>query len=651
MKVFISLCLIILLSISLLGTLLSLKSQKHDLRSKALEVKNTAVMTTLPNPMIYGYGMRSDYFQKYFVDNHVLDVANAVEISADSKYRDTAEKLQQRGILPVCTVKLWFDSSCMYLENSTGDTSLSFCSHSENEETCIQRIVDRAVKPFTSGGFTAIALDEFNDGGVRVHSIFTIEQQVIQRFRSKLNSLGYSKAIIIAWTTLGSNLAEQNLDPATGQDMTATLRDLKTSANLIINESYIKSWSGAFPIPGTSTDPLRNKILAHANAMNTAAPGILSKSILGLGINDIHQSYNKDPSHSFKDFLSRELSIITTEASTKVMPGIAAYMPVFAHPDTSDFFYQLAKSVFIDKKGLTNPVLLKSSFQNPGFESGLTSWDVKQGRGAIVGIKTYSNLGVNFYSSLSAPEGKNALYFKRGSDLPAQWLYPDGKPISPGSMISSTLVRTYFENNCAGTVADYRCGRGTDGKCKPCSADGSGICIIFPGSLTNQTNWKSADSCTSASCIWTRQTCSLPDRGSLPLGQGGDRTYGQLLWLTPTTYNSVSQKITIESGKKYAIAMFTSLMNSASSQTSIRMSLLDIANKTITIDSLETIPLCAISDSPTCKIGSSAIASWVLSRIIFTAPYTGNATLRINDWSAKPNEENLIDFIQLEVLN
>ena len=393
-----------LLVVTLLAVLAMLSWQSGPVYHTLLAM--VGVGPAIPQPLVYAFGATPDTYKEYYQDTGAEDVVNVIEI--DSYDPPTLARIKQKGILPSCHVYLWGDASCLGAIGKTGETDGPYCSKPENYEICIDRMVRRASMPFDYG-FSAVSIDEIIEPLEYQH---IVEKEFLSRLRKER-----PRGLIFAWDDWGRYYADH---PEASTDM---LQTLNATVSMVLEKAYLKEPTPGSSIPANSDEwksyldaLFADAFVTTAKNMESAAPGIMRKTVFGLGVAQTrHYTFDKNPNIDFKGFLAGQLGFIKGNDITKLTPGIASWAQYYGDTDTLRYFYGLVGSYYRGRgtPGLQLAPVYQTYPQNAGFESGMQGWTITGGGRAEA--NDYADLGLKSPSYSAVPELDHALYFKRGA--------------------------------------------------------------------------------------------------------------------------------------------------------------------------------------------------------------------------------------------
>ncbi len=238
----------------------------------------------------------------------------------------------------------------------------------------VESIVEKWSEPFRNtlkgelpGGFDAISIDELHpwpDGDARSELVIKALAELKRRYPGKL------VLAAVRWQVAASGLKRVK-----GEVYDRQLRAIRDHVDLVFLEFYLNEVNPQFHVFGEL-----------AENVEKLAPGILAKSIYGLGIpqNKPFPYGDSSPHVEFGDYLDKQIHTIRNHPLARKMPGIGYWVFYRASSTTVQHVLNLSRHYYIDgKKSFYGDGDYSSLVKSPSFEKGLAGWKVK-GKGAEV---------------------------------------------------------------------------------------------------------------------------------------------------------------------------------------------------------------------------------------------------------------------------
>lgn len=370
----------------------------------------------LPSPAIHMYGFSDGGYQyQSEIWDQILSVATIIE--GTTQNAAFVKQLQSQGkIFAYHVVNTFSDSTTA--EEVANTWAIPF------QNTLYGKLPD---------GFDAVCIDELHsyaDGSA--NSIRTINAIKILRQR-------YPNKYIMAAGVWQLGLSGDTYYVG-GTSYDNQLKAVRDDCDLFFLENYI-----------TESNIQIYIFDRMARNVNSRVPGLLSKTIFGLGIaQSTPFAYDNSPFINFNEYLDAQFHTIRNDSLMKTMPGIGFWVFYRARPETLLHCAELCKHYYYENKtnyygqGQYNNILL----QDPGFDAGNTvAWRISN----ISDIINYASLSdtipAQHYSLAS--HGTNCLKTTRGSIAsrirqivsvePGCWYRLSGYVTSNSSTFKATL--------------------------------------------------------------------------------------------------------------------------------------------------------------------------------------------------------------------
>ena len=220
------------------------------------------------------------------------------------------------------------------------------------------------------GGFDAIAIDELHG----IHTNDTNHSNEVVSALKQLRNLYPDKQIYAAVTYQYGNAPSQYSDQ---------LNALNDYADLIMVEGYLREGNpsyGFFP--------------AWADRLKSTVPGILSKSVYGLGISQGGHVFDDKTNLGFLGHLDEQLHTIRNDADAATMPGMMFWVYYRSKQNvTPDYLANLVDHYFTNNNtSYLGDGSTSQWISNPQFDSNTTGWMLNPGIGGTVDRFSYSSV-------------------------------------------------------------------------------------------------------------------------------------------------------------------------------------------------------------------------------------------------------------------
>ncbi|MEA1950128.1 MAG: carbohydrate binding domain-containing protein, partial [Planctomycetota bacterium] len=272
------------------------------------------------------------------------------------------------------------------------------------DTTTVEEIVDTWSAPFRNnlggelpGGFDAIAIDELHscpDGTPASNNTVAALRQLRAQYPNKLIFVS------AVWKLAFSGHRKQK-----GILYDAQLAAVNQCADLLFMEAYL-----------SETNLQLNLFDAMAKNINARAPGLLKKTIFGLGIpqNRPFPYGDCSPYVEFGDYLDAQIHRIKNSPLTRNMPGIGYWVYYRARGETVIHTSKLTDHYYV--KGHTDYYgdgNYSSWLTNPSFEEATAGWDKNSTTSAVV----YGNVDdlPNYHGAKFATHQNKAAKMVRGA--------------------------------------------------------------------------------------------------------------------------------------------------------------------------------------------------------------------------------------------
>ena len=253
-------------------------------------------------------------------------------------------------------------------------------------DKCAEQLMNNYRKVIGKG-FPAIALDEYVFSNVVTNRA---QKKALEKLRSE-----YPHLYIFVWGASHAYRYE-NYSPEVKQSIIDLLRTIKDEADYFLVEVYLPE-----------TTALEDKLARFDEALtaiNQAVPGILEKTLVGIGAADTEDyTYDLNPGVDFKEFLDEEFYYLRHHSLGKRTKGIAVYSYARSRPDTIEWIQNLFRHYFLEGKTsyYSSEGINLNFLHNPGFEQGYDFWNVKRSKDSYAYITSYGWLSGRGYTILS----------------------------------------------------------------------------------------------------------------------------------------------------------------------------------------------------------------------------------------------------------
>ena len=210
------------------------------------------------------------------------------------------------------------------------------------------------------GGYDAIAIDE-----LRANHDGSLQSQRVCRALAKVRELFPKKQIYAAATWhLGYEAAKY----------TQQLRAVHEHVDMLMLEAYLRE-----------TRPAYGYFANWADQLKAVEPGLLQKTVYGLGIAQRGYLYDDTTDVSFFGHLDRQFFAIRTDADAAKMPGIMFWVYYRSDTDvTPEYVAKLVDHYYLQKEtDFFGDGDTKQLVTNPQFET-LDGWELTSGEGGRV---------------------------------------------------------------------------------------------------------------------------------------------------------------------------------------------------------------------------------------------------------------------------
>ena len=312
------------------------------------------------------------------------------------------------------------------------------------EGDSVESIVEKWSEPFRDtlkgklpGGFDAISIDELHpwpDGDARSELVIKALAELKRRYPGKLILAA------VRWQVAASGLKRVK-----GEVYDRQLRAIRDKVDLVFLEFYLNEVNPQFHVFGEL-----------AENVERLAPGILDKSIYGLGIpqNKPFPYGDSSPHVDFGDYLDKQIHTIRNHPLASKMPGIGYWVFYRARSTTIQHVLNLSRHYYLDgKKSFYGDGDYSSLVKSPSFEKGLEGWKVK-GKGAeVISYKEVPDI-TPWHSAKFASHGKRLLRILAASEKKSCEVSQE-IPVEPGT----TYILTGWVAAPEGTVVSlgYSC--------------------------------------------------------------------------------------------------------------------------------------------------------------------------------------------------
>jgi len=261
------------------------------------------------------------------------------------------------------------------------------------------------------GGYDAIAIDELRanpDGSVQSERVCAALRQLRLLYPNK----GIFAAAV--WH-LGYESAKYS----------DQLRAVNQYADMLMLEAYLRETKQAY-----------GYFASWADNLQAAVPGILRKTVYGLGISQRGHVFDDSTDVGFWGHLDQQFQSIRTDADASTMPGVMFWVYYRSETEfTPDYVARLVDHYYIRKRtGYLGDGTTRQLISNPQFET-LAGWAGTPGKGGTVDRFTYASAGIeNDHGDYGwASHGAHGLKMVRGdtpnrvsfkvTDMDPNWVY------------------------------------------------------------------------------------------------------------------------------------------------------------------------------------------------------------------------------------
>lgn len=253
-----------------------------------------------------------------------------------------------------------------------------YAAHVTNPETAAaQELLAVWRAPFENnlggrlpGGYDAIAIDE-----LRANPHGSVQSQRVCDALGQLRALYPNKGIFAAavWQ-LGYESAKYSQQ----------LRAVNQHADMLMLEAYLRETKQAY-----------GYFASWADNLKAVAPGILRKTVYGLGISQRGHVFDDTAEVGFWGHLDQQFRSIRTDADASTMPGVMFWVYYRCETDlTPDYLARLIDHYYIRKRtdylgdGTTRQLITNSRFDTPA------GWTPAPGKGGAVDYFAYDSAGI-----------------------------------------------------------------------------------------------------------------------------------------------------------------------------------------------------------------------------------------------------------------
>ncbi len=273
-----------------------------------------------------------------------------------------------------------------------------------NKEYWIQNISSRSKEPLEMG-YDGIVYDEIRlPGDNPPMSVVSI---VLQRLKKQ-----YPTKIIAVYG--GKDMVEvHNNDPAKME----TMRRFFTFPDIYLPEIYLSE--DVVDIEGFSISEYFRGLL---EGISQFYPEAWNKMIF---LAESGEEHDKKPSVDFNKFLDEQFYIAKNLTNRKYLRGLGSFGAFSTKLESNYWIAKMMKHYILEDNNtsLSDRNYMPVYLQNPGFDNGVSSWQVSSIADGIVEAKNITEIDSNlpqpqyvaFGPSRKIPNGKQVLYMKRGS--------------------------------------------------------------------------------------------------------------------------------------------------------------------------------------------------------------------------------------------